>query len=162
MDFHWSLSDNKFHQVSRTLRSILTDCNNALVWIVSTRHIISKSSSPYTNLFVTVPRAPIIISITVTFMFLSIFNSLVMSRYLSFFIYLFFFAFFKFYSVIIFLLIIRKSAYWLRDTIFIHTPRESYVLGGVDEAAGASALLFYSLRIFFTSASADGISLEFE
>ena len=37
--------------------------------MVSTRPLISKSSSPCTNLLVTVPRAPITIGITITFMF---------------------------------------------------------------------------------------------
>ena len=59
--------------------------------MVSSRPLISKSSSPCTNPSVTVPRAPIIIVITVTFMFLSFFNSLARSRYLS------LFAFFQFY-----------------------------------------------------------------
>ena len=55
--------------VSRTLLSILADLNNVVVWIVSTRPLISQSSSPFTNPLVTVPRVPIIIVITVTFMF---------------------------------------------------------------------------------------------
>ena len=85
MVFHWSLSDSKSPQVFRTLLSILVDLNNAVVWTVSTPPVISKSSSPCTNHLVTVPRAPIIIGITVTFMFHSFFNSLTRSRYLSFF-----------------------------------------------------------------------------
>ena len=36
----WSLSDIKSLQVSRALLSILTDLNNAVVWIVSTRPLI--------------------------------------------------------------------------------------------------------------------------
>ena len=51
---HWSLSDIKSPQVSRTLLGIL---NNAVVWMVSTRPIISKSFSPCTNPLVTVLRA---------------------------------------------------------------------------------------------------------
>ena len=43
--------------------------NNAVPWMVSTRPLISKSSSLSTNPLVTVPRAPITIGITVTFMF---------------------------------------------------------------------------------------------
>ena len=84
MVFHWSLSD-KSPEVSWTLLSILADLNNVVVWMVSTRPIISKSSSPFTNPLVTVPRAPITIGIIVTFMFYSFFNSLAKSRYLSFF-----------------------------------------------------------------------------
>ena len=34
MVFHWSLSDSKFPQVSRTLLSILADLNNAVVWVL--------------------------------------------------------------------------------------------------------------------------------
>ena len=36
MVFHWSLSDNKSPQVSRTLLSILADLKNAVVWMVPT------------------------------------------------------------------------------------------------------------------------------
>ena len=63
---HWSLSDSKCPQVSRTLLSILADLNKAVVWIVSTRPLIFKSSSHCTNHLVTVPRAPITIGIIVT------------------------------------------------------------------------------------------------
>ena len=69
--FHWSLSDCKFPQVSRTLLSILADLNNAVVWIVSSRPLISKSPSPCTNPLVTVPNALIRIGITDTFIFLN-------------------------------------------------------------------------------------------
>ena len=86
MVFHWSLRDNKFPQVSRTLLSIMADLNNAVVWIVSTRPLIFKSSNPFTKLLVTVPRAPTTIDITITFMFHSFFNSLERSRYLFFFL----------------------------------------------------------------------------
>ena len=77
---------SKSPQVSRTLLSILTDLNNAVVWMVSTSLLIPKSSSPFINLLVTVLRTPIIIGIIVTFMFHSFFfNSLTRSRYLFFF-----------------------------------------------------------------------------
>ena len=79
MVFHWSSSDCKSPQVSRT-PGILTDLNNAVVWTVSTRPVISKSSRPCTNPLVTVPRAPITIDIIDTFSF---FSSLVRSRYSS-------------------------------------------------------------------------------
>ena len=84
MVFHWSLSDNKSSQVSRTLLSIFADCSNAVFWMISTRPLISKSSSPFKNPLASVPRAPITIGINVTFMFHSFFNSQVRSRYLSF------------------------------------------------------------------------------
>ena len=101
---HLSLSDSESPQVSRTPLSILADLNqehqlqlaypslscstvffnsNAIIWMVSTRPLISKSSSPYINPLVTVPKAPITIGITVTFMFHSFFSSLARSRYLS-------------------------------------------------------------------------------
>ena len=69
MVFHRSLSYSKSPHVSRTLRSILADLNNAVVWIVSTRSVIFKSSSTCNNALVTVLLAPITIGITVTFMF---------------------------------------------------------------------------------------------
>ena len=79
---HRSLSDNKSPQVSRTLLSILTDLNNAVVWMVSTCPFISKSSSHCTNPLVTVPSGPIIVGVTVTFMFHSFFSS--RARYIYF------------------------------------------------------------------------------
>ena len=88
MVFHWSLSDSKSPQVSRTLLSVLADLN-AVVWTVSTCHVISKSSSPCTNSLVTVPRAPITNGIIATFMFHSFYNSLARSRYLSLFLHSF-------------------------------------------------------------------------
>ena len=75
MVFHWSLSDSKFSQVTRTLLSILTDLNNVVIWMVSTRPLISKSSSPFMNPLVTVSRELITIAINVIFMFHSFFNS---------------------------------------------------------------------------------------
>ena len=85
MVFHWSLRDSKSPQVSRTLLSILTVLNNVVVWMVSFALPTSKSSSPFNNPLVTVPKAPITISIIVTFMFHTFFNSLARSRYLSYF-----------------------------------------------------------------------------
>ena len=64
MDFHWSLSDSKSPQVSRTRLWILAVLSNAVIWIVS-------------------------ICTIVTFMFHSFFNSLSSSRYLSFFTHFF-------------------------------------------------------------------------
>ena len=85
MVFHWSLSDSKSLQVSRTLLSIRAVLNNVVVWIISTRLPTSKSSSPFSNPLVTVPNVPITIGISVTFMFLSFYNSKARSRYISFF-----------------------------------------------------------------------------
>ena len=85
MVFHWSLSDSKSPQVSRTLLSILAVLNNVVVWMVSTCLPTSNSSSPFSNPLVTVPKAPITIGIMVTVMFHSFSNFLSRSRYLSFF-----------------------------------------------------------------------------
>ena len=57
-----------------TLFSILANLKIAAVCMVSTRPHISKSSSPCSNHLVTIPRAPIIIGINATFMFLSFFQ----------------------------------------------------------------------------------------
>ena len=69
LDFKWQ----KVSKCSRTFLSILTDLNNAVVWMISTRPLISKSSSSYHNPLVTIPRAPITNRITVTFMFYRVF-----------------------------------------------------------------------------------------
>ena len=58
---YWCLSDSKYPQVSRTLLGILADLHNAVVWMVSTRPLISKFASPCIKHLVTVPRAPITI-----------------------------------------------------------------------------------------------------
>ena len=96
--FHWSLSDSKSPQVSRTLLSILTVFNNAVVLIVPTRPPTTNSSSPFNNALVTMPNALItigIIGMIVTFMFHSFFNSHSKLKVL-----ILLFTFFQFYSVI--------------------------------------------------------------
>ena len=65
MAFHGSQIDNKSPQVSRTLLSILNDISYTVVWIVCTRPLIFKPSSPFTKRLVTVPRALTTINITV-------------------------------------------------------------------------------------------------
>ncbi len=85
MVFHRGLSDSKSPQVSRTRLRILAVLSKAVVWIVSTHLLTSKSSRPLNNPLVIVPKAPITIGTIVTFMFHSFFNSLARSRYLSFF-----------------------------------------------------------------------------
>ena len=79
--FHWSLSVSKSPQVNRTLLSSLSDLNTAVVWIVSTCPLISKSSIPFTNPLGIVPSAPITSGITVTFMIYA-FSSLARLIYL--------------------------------------------------------------------------------
>ena len=71
--------------VSRTLLSILADHNNAVVWIVSTRSLISKSFSPCINSLVIVKSAPIMNGKIFTFRFHVFFYSLARARYLPFF-----------------------------------------------------------------------------
>ena len=66
---HESLSNSKFILVSNILLCTLADLNNTVVWMVSTRPLISKSSSPRTNHLEAIPSAIIKISITVTSMF---------------------------------------------------------------------------------------------
>ena len=69
MVLHWSLSDSKSPQVSRTLLSILADLNNAVNWMVSTGLPISKSSSSFNNPLGIVLKTPITIVKIVNFMF---------------------------------------------------------------------------------------------
>ena len=61
MVFHWRLCPSKSLWVSQTLLSILAVFNNAAVWMVSTRPQTSKSSRPFKNPLVTVPKPPITI-----------------------------------------------------------------------------------------------------
>ena len=70
---HWSLSDSKSPQVSKTLLSILVDLNNAVFLDSLQSFFISKSSWPRTNPLVIVPRAPITFGISVTFICQSLF-----------------------------------------------------------------------------------------
>ena len=88
---HWSLSDSKSPQVSRTRLRILAILSNAVVWMVSNRPPISKSSVPFNNPLVIVPKAPITIGTIVTFMFHSFFKVEVL---------IFLFTFFQIYSVV--------------------------------------------------------------
>ena len=74
MVFLLSLSDCKCPHVSRTRLRILAVLSNAVIWIVSTRPQTFKSSRPFNNPLVNVPKAPITIGTIVTFMFLSFFQ----------------------------------------------------------------------------------------
>ena len=62
-------------QLSRILLSILANLNNAVVRMVSSRPLISKSSSSSTYPLVTVPSAPIIIGIIIIYFFRIFHNS---------------------------------------------------------------------------------------
>ena len=135
-----SLSDNKFPQISRTLLSILSDLNNVIVWMVFTRPLISKSSSLFNNPLVIVRRAPITISINVTFFSHNLlgffFSFLARSRYLSLFSFSFNFtqhspqfskyAFFSFsflFFFFFFLLIIKKVFKSGRDFFYLYVSQ---------------------------------------
>ena len=136
MVFYWSLSDSKSPQVSRILLSIPAVLNNAVIWMVSTRPPTSKSSSPFSNPLFTVLNAPITISVIVTCMFHSFFNSLARSRYLSLFSHSF--SFIRWSAgtakstilpvIFVFLLIIIKSGLlvgirWSVCMLKSHSPR---------------------------------------
>ena len=95
MVIHRSLSDSKSPQVSRNLLSILAILNNVVVWVVSIRPPTSKSSSPFSNPLVTVPKAPITIGIIVTCMFHSFFQFSSKVKVL-----ILLFTFFQFYFVV--------------------------------------------------------------
>ena len=82
---HWSLCDSKSPHVSKSLVSILTDLNNTVIWMVSTRPLVSILFISLINPLGTVPCASAEIGITVTFMFHSSLSSLARPMYLSFF-----------------------------------------------------------------------------
>ena len=85
MFFHWSLSESKSLQVSRTILNILAVLSNAVNWRASFRPPTSKSFRPFNNPLVIVAKTTISVGTIVTFMFHSFFNSLGRSRYLFFF-----------------------------------------------------------------------------
>ena len=80
MVFHWSLSNSKSPQVSRTLLSILADLNNVVVSMISAPPPTYNSSSLFTKTLRIVPSAPIPIVTTIIFMFHTFFSSLAMSK----------------------------------------------------------------------------------
>ena len=132
--------------------------------MVSTRLLISKSSSPFNNPLVTVPKAPITIGMIVTIMFHSFFSSRARSKYLSFFslpssfilwsagtakptiLQVLFFVF-----VFFFCLSLSGLLFWPRLADMSKSHRSLLLL-----------LLLFSPLEFFTSVLADGSSLEFE
>ena len=124
--------ESAWQQVSSmTLLGILGDLTYAAVWIVFTRHLISKSSSPCTNLLMTEPRASITIGTTITFMSHSFFffNSLSRGTNCS---------FQCFFNFTLWSARIAKST--ILQVLFYYLP----------------------LEIFFSSALADSLSLDFE
>ena len=92
---HWCLNNSKYPQVSGTLQSITANLNNAVIWMVSTPPLISKSSNPFVNFSLSVQSIPIIIRIPITFMFQSSFQFFSKVQLL---IFLFTFLFFTLWS----------------------------------------------------------------
>ena len=92
MFFHWSLSDSKFPQISRTLLSIRTDLNCAMVYMVLILPLISSSLSLLSRSVRSLPKLSTIIDIPVTFMF---YNSQARSKNLSIFSFTFTFTLFS-------------------------------------------------------------------
>ena len=83
MVFYRRQKDSKSPQVSRSFLGILPDLNNIIVWMVSVNPPISNSFNPLTKPLRTIPSTPIIIGITVNFLFHSLFSSQIRSKYLS-------------------------------------------------------------------------------
>ena len=166
MVLHWSLSDRKPSQVSRTLLSILAVLNNAVVRMVSTRPPTSKSSSPFNKPLVTVPKAPITIGIIVTFMFHSFFNSLARWRYVSFFSHSLSFilcsagtAKSTILKILFFVVIIIRSGYLaeIRWSVCMSKSQRSLWMSFSRTVAGLCIYhLFVFIWDFFISVLADG------
>ena len=76
MIFHRSLTDTKSPQISRTHLSIQDDISIAVVWMVLTFPLISKSCSNFINILGIVPSAPFFNSL---FIFLFDFNFILWS-----------------------------------------------------------------------------------
>ena len=144
--FPLNLSDSKSPQISRTLLSILADLNNAVVWMVSTCPLISKSSC----------STPLIIGRT----FISLLHS--------------FFQFSKMVQVVISLFLFLWSVGTAKSTIWhvlffflllllsiTRSGRLAEIRWSVCISLIIIIIIIYALE-FFTSASADGLSLEFE
>ena len=155
MVFHWISSDSKSPQVSRTLFSILNVLGNSAIWIVSTPPPTSKSSRPFNNRLVIVPKAQITISTIVTFMFHRFFNYLARSRYLSFFSHSFSFilwpartarsTFLQFLFFFFFLLIIIWSDLLTRIRWSACTSKSHWSLCVTFSRTGAGLLLLFLL-----------------
>ena len=123
--------------------------------MVSTRPLISDSSSPCTNSLVTVPSAPITIGIAVIFMFHS-FSVLMqgLCTYLS----------FHFLSVLLCGQPERQSLLFGRFSFLLTITRAgrlAEIRVSVCISKSQTILLFTPLELF-TSVLADGFSLEFE
>ena len=73
VDFQWSLGVNQSPHVSCSLLGILADLNTAAICVVSFLTQISSSASLFSKPLKTVPNAPTITDISVTFIFHSFF-----------------------------------------------------------------------------------------
>ena len=134
--------------VSWTLLSILTNLNNTVVWMFSTRPLISKSSSHRTQPLVTPPTASIILGVTTHWCSIVLFNALSsfnIKQVLLFSFFLFFFFFF--------LLILTKSSHLteIRWPICIKNHRElcaSHFQGQIPGCAFVRIVKFKLLTLF--------------
>ena len=125
--FPWRLSDSKSSQISWTPLGILADLNNALILTITILPLISNSGSLFSKPLGTVFSAPIIIGITVTFMFDSFFSSLARCKYLSIFLLSFIFTLQSArtakstrWQVLIFcLLTLGLTFWWVLSDIFV-------------------------------------------
>ena len=159
MVFHWSLSDSKFPQVSRTLLGILSD---VVVWRVSACPIISKSFIPFTD------SLGISFNSNLIFLFHSFFSSLAWFMYLSLFSIPFNFtlwsvetAKFTIQMVLFFCWLSLGLVVWpwLGDRYGSQNPRE--ICTSHSRGIIIIIIIIHSLELF-TSAIADGFSLESE
>ena len=123
--FHWSLTDSKSFQISRTHLSILADLNNVVAWMVSIYPLIFMSFSRNTNSLVTVLSTPFTICIIITLMFHGFVSTLARSRYLSLFSVSFSFIVLLARTASFFFLL-RGQVIWLRldDPSVSQNPRE--------------------------------------
>ena len=144
---HWSFSDSK-SQVSWILLSIPADLNKAVVWMVFTCPLISKSFSPCINPLVTVLRVPV--GITVATLFYSFFQFPSKVQVL-----IHLFDFFSFYSVVsrsvrntvffyfLFFLQALVLVVWSRlgDSIVFQNPRRVFVSHFLGQILGCSSTI---------------------
>ena len=126
MFFHWSLSDSKSLQGSRTRLSILADLNT-VISMISILPQISYSSSLFLKPLGTVLSAPITIGITVPRMFQSLFQ---LSNKVYVFVY--------FFAVLIFLSRFRRNDKMLYMTssflLLINTTVDLVFLTGLSDS----------------------------
>ena len=146
MIFHWSLSDWKSPQLSRTFLSIQGDLYNAVVWMVSARPLISKYSSPLTRPLGFIRNTPITTGINVTFTLHSFFSSLARPR----FIFLFSFSLiFTQWSAGTAKSTIRELFFFFFFSFFLLTVIRSGLLGGIKRSVCISQSQRISPEIHF-------------